>query len=146
MRHSIVAALMCAGLASCSERHDVGSICPSPDSGLIVHISNGLVFFDHGSARLAQRAVAYLDRMEPAIWLRCVDRVDVVGHTDRSGSSADNLKLSLLRAEVVRDALIARGVPRSVLIVRGVGEDDPLIPTADGVAEPQNNFVEVNPQ
>lgn len=147
MRHSIAIALICAGLVGCSKPDDVGPVCPSPDSGLFVHISNGLVFFDSGSARLNQRAVAYLDRMEPAIWLKCVDRVDIIGHTDRSGSSADNLKLSLRRAETVRDALIARGAPKALfVVVRGVGEDDPLIPTADGVAEPQNNFVEIIPQ
>jgi outer membrane protein OmpA-like peptidoglycan-associated protein len=145
MRH-IAIALICAGLAGCSKL-DGGPVCPSPDSGLIIHVSNGLVFFDPGSALLNQEAVAYLDRMEPAIWFSCVDRVDIIGHTDRSGSSADNLILSLRRAEVVRDALIARGAPKTLFVtVRGVGEDDPLIPTADGVAEPQNNFVEITPQ
>jgi outer membrane protein OmpA-like peptidoglycan-associated protein len=146
MRYSIVAALICAGLTGCSKPDDVGLVCPSPDSGLIVHISTGLVFFDPGSARLNQQAVDYLDRMEPATWLKCVDGVDIIGHTDRSGSSADNLKLSLRRAEAVRDALIARGVPKALLVVRGVGEDDPLIPTADGVTEPQNNRVAIIPQ
>lgn len=147
MRHLIVAALVCTGLAGCSKLDRAGDGCPPPDSGLIVHISTRLVFFDSGSARLNQRAVAQLDKMEPAIWLSCVDRVDIIGHTDRSGSSADNLKLSLRRAEIVRDALIARGAQKALfVVVRGIGEDDPLIPTADGVAEPQNNFVEILPQ
>jgi outer membrane protein OmpA-like peptidoglycan-associated protein len=146
MRHSIAIALTCAGLAGCS-RPDVGPACPSPESGWIIHVSNGLVFFDPGSARLNQSAVAYLDRKEPVKWFSCSDRVDIIGHTDRSGSAADNLILSLRRAEVVRDALIARGAPKTLFAtVRGVGEDDPLIPTADGVAEPQNNFVEITPQ
>ena len=146
MRYSIAAALICAGLAGCSKPDDVGPVCPSPDSGLIVLIENGLVFFDSGSARLNQQAVDYLDKMKPGIWLKCVDRIDIIGHTDRFGSPADNLKLSLRRAEAVRDALIARGVPKTLLVVRGVGEDDPLIPTADGVAEPQNNRVAIIPQ
>ncbi|HEY9348645.1 MAG TPA: OmpA family protein [Inquilinus sp.] len=139
-------ALICAGLAGCSKPDDVGAVCPSPDSGLIVHVSVGLVFFDPGSVRPNQRAVEYLDRMEPATWLRCVDGVDIIGHADRAGSAASNLDLSLRRAEAVRDALVARGVPESLLSVRAVGESDPLVPTADGVAEPQNRFVEIYPQ
>jgi outer membrane protein OmpA-like peptidoglycan-associated protein len=146
MRHSIAIALICAGLVGCS-RPDGGAVCPSPESGLIVLIENGLVFFDTGSARLNQRAVDYLDRRDPAKWFICSDQVDIIGHTDRSGSPADNLTLSLRRAEVVRDALIARGAPKALfVVVRGVGEDDPLILTADGVAEPQNNFVEITPR
>jgi outer membrane protein OmpA-like peptidoglycan-associated protein len=146
MRYSTAIALICAGLAGCS-RPDSSPVCPSPGSGWIIHIETGLVFFDSGSARLNQDAVANLDRKEPANWFSCSDRVDIIGHTDRSGSSADNLTLSLRRAETVRDALIARGAPKALfVVVRGVGEDDPLIPTADGVAEPQNNFVEITPQ
>lgn len=146
MRQSIAAALICAGLAGCSKPDDVGSACPSPDSGLIIHIANGVVFFDSGSALLDQRAMTYLDRIKPASWLGCVDSVYIIGHTERLGSSTDNLNLSLRRAEAVRDALIARGMPKTLMVVRGAGEDDPLIPTADGVAEPQNNFVVIIPQ
>lgn len=146
MRHSIVAALICAGLAGCSEPHRVEAECLPPDSGLIVHVSNGLVFFDSGSARLNQRAVDYLNRKEPATWLRCVDGVDIIGHADRAGSAVSNVDLSLRRAEAVRDALVARGVPESLLSLHAVGEGDPLVPTADGVAEPQNRFVEIQPR
>ena len=113
---------------------------------MIVHIANGVVFFDSGSALLNQRAMSYLDRIKPASWLGCVDKVYIIGHTDRSGSSTDNLNLSLRRADAVRNALIASGMPKDLLVVRGSGEDDPLIPTADGIVEPQNNFVVIIPQ
>jgi outer membrane protein OmpA-like peptidoglycan-associated protein len=149
MRHTIAAALICAGLAGCSEPRRVEAVCPPPESDEnvieIVHISTGLVFFDSGSAQLNQRTVDYLDRMEPAIWLSCVDGVYITGHTDRAGSAASNLKLSLRRAEAVRAALVARGVPESLLSVYGVGESDPFVPTADGVARPENRRVEILP-
>lgn len=149
MRHMIAAALICAGLAGCSDPHPVETGCPSPESDanviVIVHVSTGLVFFDSGSDRLNQRAVAYLDRMEPAIWFACSDAVVITGHTDRVGSATSNLELSRRRAEAVRDALVARGVPGNLLSVHGAGEADPFVPTADGAAEPQNRRVDIIP-
>lgn len=146
MRNLIATALGCATLAGCAGTREDTDFCRmARRPGVIVHIENALVFFDPGSARLNPAAVQTLDRHEPAIWLKCVDRVDIVGHTDRSGSSAENLKLSLRRTEAVRDALIARGASENHFILHAVGEDDPLVPTADGVAEPQNRFVEILP-
>jgi len=43
----------------------------------------------------------------------------------------------------VRRELVADGVADNLIIVRGVGESDPLVPTADGVREPQNRRVEI---
>jgi len=70
-------------------------------------------------------------------------RVVVVGHTDRKGSDAYNLKLSLRRAEAVRDALVAQGVAPDRIDTIGRGEWDPAVPTADEVAEPANRRAEV---
>lgn len=146
MRNLVVTALACAVLAGCAGARENTDICEMASRpGMIVHISTGLIFFDSGSDQLNQRAVAYLDRMEPAIWLSCLDEVYITGHTDRAGSAASNLELSLRRAEAVRAALVARGVPESLLSVRGVGESDPFVPTADGVARPENRRVEILP-
>lgn len=69
--------------------------------------------------------------------------VVVVGHTDRKGSDAYNLNLSLRRAEAVRDALVARGVAADRIDTIGRGEWDPAVPTADEVAEPANRRAEI---
>jgi OOP family OmpA-OmpF porin len=149
MRNLIAAALICAPLAGCvrkDEHTDVRQEESPPKVFSFDGNGNGLVFFDSGSIRLSDGAIEVLDALNSAGLSKDIRRVDITGHTDRSGSSADNLKLSLRRAEIVRDALIARGAPKALfVVVRGVGEDDPLIPTADGVAEPQNNFVEITP-
>jgi outer membrane protein OmpA-like peptidoglycan-associated protein len=39
--------------------------------------------------------------------------------------------------------LLRRGVPRNEIATRGFGESNPLVPTADGVREPQNRRVEI---
>jgi outer membrane protein OmpA-like peptidoglycan-associated protein len=68
----------------------------------------------------------------------------VIGHTDRVGNAEGNDKLSLTRAEGLRDLLIESGVPADKLEAVGRGERDPLVPTADDVDEPKNRRVEIN--
>ena len=70
-------------------------------------------------------------------------QVEVVGHTDASGSSAYNQKLSLRRADAVRAELERLGVPAAAIVTSGRGQDDLLVPTADHVGEPQNRRVEI---
>ena len=70
-------------------------------------------------------------------------QIEVIGHTDTTGSAAYNLELSQHRAEVVADELIRRGVPATDIVTVGRGEEDLLVPTADGVSEPRNRRVEI---
>ena len=53
-------------------------------------------------------------------------RVRVVGHTDRIGDDAMNLALSRRRADTVRQALVAGGVPASAISADGRGESMPV--------------------
>jgi len=70
-------------------------------------------------------------------------RVSVTGYTDTSGSAAYNLELSQERAEIVANELIREGVPATDIITVGRGEENLLVPTADGVSEPRNRRVEI---
>ena len=69
--------------------------------------------------------------------------ISVVGHTDSVGSDAYNLALSLRRAETVRAALVAAGVPSDIIEIAYHGANNPLIPTPRGVPELRNRRVEV---
>jgi len=68
----------------------------------------------------------------------------VIGHTDRVGTLARNDALSLQRAGRMRDELVKAGVDPAKIRVEGRGEREPLVPTADEVAEPRNRRVEIN--
>jgi hypothetical protein len=70
-------------------------------------------------------------------------RITVTGHTDASGSAAYNLGLSQRRAEAVAGELVRQGVPAAEIATVGRGEEDLLVPTADGVNEPRNRRVEI---
>jgi len=102
-----------------------------------------LVFFDFDSSRLTPEAKQIVASAAADALQGKTTRIDVTGHTDRSGSDRYNQALSVRRAESVRRELVADGVADSLIVTRGVGESDPLVPTADGVREPQNRRVEI---
>ena len=60
-------------------------------------------------------------------------QISVIGHTDTSGSSGHNQRLSERRADAVQAALIEEGVPAGSIVTLGRGQEDLLVPTADGV-------------
>jgi OmpA family len=70
-------------------------------------------------------------------------RITVTGYTDTSGSANYNLGLSQRRAEIVAEQLEAEGVPATSIVTVGRGEENLLVPTADGVSEPRNRRVEI---
>jgi outer membrane protein OmpA-like peptidoglycan-associated protein len=69
--------------------------------------------------------------------------ISVSGHADATGSDAENLNLSLRRAETVRDALVAGGVAADAIEITYHGANNPLVPSRPGVPEPRNRRVEV---
>ena len=56
-----------------------------------------------------------------------IDRVVVVGHTDRLGSVAHNDHLSAARAKTMGDYLVGRGVPASNIRTVGHGSREPVV-------------------
>ena len=74
---------------------------------------------------------------------RPVYQVEVIGYTDTLGTQAYNQKLSLKRAESIRDRLIHDGLSASSISVAGRGELDPAVPTAPQTSEPRNRRVEI---
>lgn len=56
-------------------------------------------------------------------------QIDIVGHTDSTGSEDINRRLSKQRAEAVLQALVARGVSRTMLVARAARAGEP--PTSE---------------
>ena len=69
--------------------------------------------------------------------------IEVVGHTDRSGSSEYNILLSKLRANEVKKYLIKLGIKNENISSYYFGESKPKIITEDGVKEKINRRVEI---
>lgn len=101
------------------------------------------VQFEPNGNRLAAGADAVLAEMRAALAALPAPEVVITGHTDRVGSVEANDRLSLVRAEAVREILVAAGVPAAAITVAGRGEREPAVPTADEVAEARNRRVEI---
>jgi len=71
------------------------------------------------------------------------DKVKVTGYTDSVGSAAYNKKLSLRRAEAVRDYLVSIGVDPAKLEVDGAGMDNPVADNKTAAGRAKNRRVEV---
>jgi outer membrane protein OmpA-like peptidoglycan-associated protein len=70
-------------------------------------------------------------------------RIQVLGHTDNTGTAAYNFDLSQRRAVAVADILIGAGVPSSRLSAVGVGEDRPTASNTTVSGRAQNRRVEI---
>jgi outer membrane protein OmpA-like peptidoglycan-associated protein len=101
------------------------------------------LYFVEGKDEFTDESKRTLDGVLAAIASRPVPDLVVIGHTDTVGSDAFNDTLSRQRAEVVRAALLARGIAADRIAVVGRGKREPIVQTADGVAEPRNRRVEI---
>ena len=70
-------------------------------------------------------------------------KVRVTGYTDSVGKAAYNMKLSLRRAEAVRDYLVSLGVDPGKLEVSGEGMAKPMADNGTAEGRAKNRRVEV---
>ena len=103
------------------------------------------VQFASGSARLQSGSAAALNRVARVLLDNPTQRVEVAGHTDPTGDPQQNVRLSRLRAEAVRQYLIDQGVPPQQLIAQGYGSTRPLVEGTSAAANTRNRRVELLP-
>jgi outer membrane protein OmpA-like peptidoglycan-associated protein len=101
------------------------------------------LYFVEGKDEFTEESKRLIDGVFAEIAKRPLPDVMVIGHTDKVGSDALNDPLSRQRAEIVRAALMARGIAVDKVVAIGRGKREPIVPTADGVAEARNRRVEI---
>ena len=96
--------------------------------------------FEESSARIDIASRSLIDEVATSLSPCLGAVIQIAGHTDRSGPEATNIALSSERAEAVRQALIRRGIPADVLLVKGEGSSHPV----DGLepTDPANRRIE----
>ena len=114
---------------------------PALPSGAPMVLEN--VTFGTGSARLQTRSYVELDSIAKVLIANPTLRVEIGGHTDNAGSPADNQHLSTLRAEAVRNYLVAKGVPFQQVVARGYGATQPRTPDTTPRGRAANRRVEI---
>ena len=101
------------------------------------------VYFETGSATVAERSFALLDAIASTMNENPqVRRVEIQGHTDSSGESDANQVLSQERADAVRLYLLDAGVDAERLDAKGYGESQPVESEGADNGEPMNRRVE----
>lgn len=105
-----------------------------------------VVYFGWNEFGLSREAHNVIDMMVSNVMSRddcSAGSVTIVGHSDTSGKESFNVRLSALRADAVRTALLARGIPDDIISVQSKGETALAKNTPDGVREPLNRRSEV---
>ena len=102
------------------------------------------LLFNLGKSTVRPESISKLDLAANLIKSTNGGTFLLIGHTDKKGSDAANLKLSQLRAAEVVKELVKRGVAPSQLKSKGVGEAEATVPeTASDAERLQDRKVEV---
>ena len=101
------------------------------------------VNFDFNKYNIRPDAVPILDEAAKTLQEYGDIRVEVDGYTDAIGSDAYNEKLSLRRANAVKEYLVQHGVAASRLTVKGFGKSNPVASNATPEGRAQNRRVEL---
>lgn len=100
--------------------------------------------FDPGSAAVKATTDATLLEIARTVKTRNRTFVDVLAHTDTSGSPQTNAVLSEKRAAAVATYLAGHGVTKARIASRGLGESAPLYnPEADETQKAANRRIEI---
>lgn len=115
-------------------------------TGMGVEIARETVYFAFDSAAISDQEQSEINDFVAKMAPMNNIVLYVEGHTDTSGSSAYNQRLSERRADAVRKELVSQGMNVAHVKkqdVKAVGESQPAVATGDGVKEARNRRVEI---
>lgn len=106
-------------------------------------VTVGDVLFATGSARLTAGATNRLAQLSDVLRQNPSATIEIEGHTDATGSSQTNLRLSEARARAVQRQLLRAGIDPTRIVTRGLGAAQPVASNASVDGRQQNRRVEV---
>jgi outer membrane protein OmpA-like peptidoglycan-associated protein len=101
------------------------------------------ITFATGSAALNDRSRRVIGQLAKSLNRYPSSYIDVIGHTDSTGSSQFNKQLSIQRAQAVENALIRRNVNPARIRSAGRGETQPIASNATPEGRALNRRVDV---
>jgi outer membrane protein OmpA-like peptidoglycan-associated protein len=123
--------------------------CPRPVYKLITVEKKRIklsqkIFFAYNKAKIDKKSFAMLEEVAQAFRDFPAIKCRIEGHTDNRGNKRHNKKLSGMRADAVRNFLIAKGVAADRLAAVGYGPERPLESNKTGKGREANRRVEFN--
>lgn len=100
------------------------------------------ILFETGKSILTTSSYSELDRLLSILQENPLMKIEISGHTDKTGSEPLNFKLSEDRAKAVVEYLIQKGIDKSRLEFRGYGSLQPIADNATPEGRTQNRRVE----
>jgi OmpA-OmpF porin, OOP family len=114
---------------------------PAPVSEKVTFAADA--FFDFDKAVLKPEAQAKLADLVDKTKGVNLEVIIAVGHTDSVGSDAYNNKLSVARADAVKNFLTSKGVEKNRVYTEGKGEASPVADNKTSEGRAKNRRVEV---
>jgi outer membrane protein OmpA-like peptidoglycan-associated protein len=103
-----------------------------------------VLYFLEARDELTAESKVEMEKVFTELRRRPLPDIMVIGHTDSVGSMTSNDRLSLARAERMRELMIGLGIPAERIQAAGRGKRELLVPTEDNVSEPRNRRVEIS--
>ncbi|TFH42578.1 MAG: hypothetical protein E4G96_03150 [Chrysiogenales bacterium] len=100
------------------------------------------IHFEVNEAYLMKESLNILDRMVESLKRNGGTRLEIRGHTDSTGTRDHNMKLSMRRADAVRDYMIKNGISPERLLSKGLGPDYPVADNAIEAGRRKNRRTE----
>ncbi len=102
------------------------------------------IYFDTGSSKIKKESFAVLDsNIEKINNSKSDVKIVVVGYTDDRGSDALNNRLSLARANSVKNYFVSKGVVAGRISAEGKGKADPVADNKTDAGRAKNRRIEL---
>lgn len=105
-------------------------------------LSLNSIYFNLNSAEILSESYPILNQVANALKKENFTKLTLLGHTDLTGNSENNLILSQRRAESVKKYLIEKGVAQNKIFAKGLGSTKPLVNLSDEEASKKNRRIE----
>jgi outer membrane protein OmpA-like peptidoglycan-associated protein len=101
--------------------------------------------FDPGRASLRAEGKDVLEQIYNLLIQAEDSKLELIGHTDNTGTQEGNYALSIARAEAVKNFLIQKGIPASRFQkIDGKGQDEPVADNGSVAGKAQNRRVVIS--
>ncbi|TGL31582.1 OmpA family protein [Leptospira koniambonensis] len=125
-----------------SQKHEPTNFS-GKDGELAYKIQSSPILFDKNDIKIPQSQRRILDSLTFLLKKHSDTKVVLIGHASSEGTEEVNLKVSQLRAEMVRDYLLGNGLETSRFILEAKGSQVVSSPEGKGQSSEKNRRVDI---